>query len=205
MDRFHAMRAFRAVVESHGFSRAASRLGRSATSISRSVADLERSLDVRLLHRTTRKVRLTDEGQLYYERCVRVLDELDSAELLMKGAHEVPAGTLRVTAAPAFGAMAVAPLLPAFHLAWPRVRVDLFLDDRVVDVIGEGFDLALRFVERRIDSSLVARRLVTIENRMVASPDYVAEHGSPSHPRELGQHAIIVWSLRSLPETLALD
>jgi DNA-binding transcriptional LysR family regulator len=205
MDRLQAMRAFRAVVDSHGFARAAARLGVSATSVSRSVADLERSLDVRLLHRTTRKVRLTDEGRLYYDRCIRVLDELDSAELLMKGAHEVPMGTLRVAASPAFGAMALSPLLPAFHRAWPLVRVDLFLDDRVVDVIGEGYDLALRFVERRVDSSLVARKLASIESRVVASPAYVAAHGMPTHPRDLEHHAFIAWSLGSLPESIKLD
>jgi len=206
MDRLQAMTAFRAVVDARGFARAADRIGMSAASVSRIVADLEKHLDVRLLHRTTRSVALTDEGQHYYERCIRILDEVEASEAIMRGAHETPAGTLRVAASPAFGAMALGPLLPSFHAAYPRVRVDLFLEDRMVDVIGEGYDVALRFIIRRVDSSLVARRIMSVANRFVASPSYLAARGVPVHPRDLEQHAVVIEATaRSFPVSMTFD
>ena len=197
MDRLQAMATFRAVVEARGFSRGAARLGMSAASVSRIVADLEKHLDVRLLHRTTRSVSLTDEGQHYYERCTRILDEMEASEAILRGARETPAGTLQVATSPAFGAMALGPLLPSFHAAYPRVRVDLFLEDRLVDVIGEGYDLALRFIVRRVDSSLVARRIMTSPSRFVASPGYLAARGVPAHPRDLEHHTVITETTRA--------
>ncbi len=206
MDRLQAMTAFRAVVDGHGFARGAARIGMSAASVSRIVGDLEKHLGVRLLHRTTRSVALTDEGQHYYERCARILDEVDASEAIMRGAREMPAGTLRVASSPAFGAMALAPLLPSFHTAFPRVRVDLLLEDRMVDVIGEGYDLALRFIIRRVDSTLVARRIMSVGNRFVASPSYLAAQGVPVHPRDLQHHAVIVEaSARSFPLSMTFD
>jgi DNA-binding transcriptional LysR family regulator len=205
MDRLQGMATFRAVVEARGFARAAARIGMSAASVSRIVSDLEKHLDVRLLHRTTRTVSLTDEGQDFYDRCTRILDEVEEAEAVVRGAHETPTGVLRVATSPAFGALALGPLLPSFHSAFPAVRVDLYLEDRLVDVIGEGIDLALRFIVRRVDSSLVARRIMTVQSRFVASPVYLAKRGVPAHPRDLVHHAVITETTRSPLAEMTFD
>ncbi|MEQ1506187.1 MAG: LysR family transcriptional regulator [Myxococcota bacterium] len=202
MDRLQAMAVFRAVIEERGFGRAAGRLGLSPASVSRTIADLERHLTTRLLHRTTRSLHATAEGRAYYERCVAILDQVDETEASLRQAGEVPTGTLRVTTSPAFGVLRVAPLLPAYHANFPNVRVDLFLDERVVDVVREGFDLALRIWGGPLpDSTLTARRLARFEEWFVASPAYLAARGHPRHPSDLARHDMIVWSRGSGPET----
>jgi DNA-binding transcriptional LysR family regulator len=206
MDRLMAMGAFRAVVEEKSFSRAAHRLGLSTASVSRLVADLEDHLSTRLLHRTTRSLHPTEEGRVYYERCTRILDEVDHTERELREARDVPRGVLRVTTSPALGAFTLAPLLPSFCKKHPEVRVDINTDHRLIDLVREGFDLALRFrVSEWRDSSLVARHVSTFASRFVASPKYLEEHGRPSHPTELSQHAVIFDMLDPMPATLKFD
>lgn len=198
------MTAYRAVVEEQGFGKAASRMGVSAASVSRLVAELEAHLDTRLLHRTTRSLHPTEEGRAYYERCVRILDELEDTERRMREARDVPRGVLRVTVSPALGALSIAPLLPSFHQAHPEVRVDLNVEPRMVDLVREGFDLALRFrISEWPASSLVARHVATFQSPFVASPAYLSAHGHPAHPTELAQHPVIVESLDPAPAMLA--
>jgi DNA-binding transcriptional LysR family regulator len=193
MDRLTAMGAFRAVVEEEGFGRAATRIGMSPASVSRIVAELEKHLATRLLHRTTRSLHPTDEGRVYYERCVRILEEVDDAERRLREARDVPRGTLRVTMSPALGSLTIAPLLPAFCARYPEVRVDLNLEPRLVDLVREGFDLGLRLrISEWRDSTLVARHITTFANRFVASPAYLEAHGRPAHPTDLAHHAVIV-------------
>lgn len=203
MDRLAAMAAFRAVVEEQAFGRAATRLSVSPASISRMVADLERHLSTRLLHRTTRSLHPTDEGRVYYERCVRILDEVDETELRLREARDVPRGILRVTVAPAIGNTTIVPLLPSFCAKYPEVRVDLNVQPRIVDLVRDGFDLALRLRETDWrDSSLIARYLATFVNRFVASPAYLEAHGRPEHPSDLAGHRVIVESFTPGPATL---
>lgn len=206
MDRLQAMEVFRAVIEERAMGRAATRMGLSPASVSRLVAELEAHLGARLLHRTTRTMHPTEEGRAYYERCVGILDQITETERSIRQAREVPTGILRVSAAPAFGLVNVAPLLPSFHARYPAVRVDLFFDDRSVDVIREGYDLALRFsVGALQDSSLIARKIGGFPNVFVASPAYVAAHGAPASAGALPEHPVIVWSRRSSPELVDVE
>lgn len=206
MDRLQAMAAFRAVVEERGFGRAAQRVGLSTASVSRLVAELEEHLSTRLLHRTTRALHPTDEGRAYYERCARLLDELDEAERMMREARAVPRGTLRVTVAPTLGHLTIAPLLPSFCARYPEVRVELSLDGRIVDLVREGFDIGLRLrVSEWRDSTLIARRITTFQSRFVASQAYLASRGRPAHPRDLASHAVIVETSAPWPSILVFD
>lgn len=206
MDRVLAMSAFRAVVEEQAFGRAARRLGMSPASISRIVAELEAHLATRLLHRTTRSLHPTDEGRVYFDRCIRILDDIDDAERRMRDARDVPRGVLRVTVSPALGALAIAPLLPSFCAQYPEVRVDLNLESRMVDLVREGFDLALRLrVSDWSNSTLVARHVTTFASRFVASPSYLAARGYPAHPADLADHSVIVEFHQSFPECLTFD
>jgi DNA-binding transcriptional LysR family regulator len=207
MDRMQAMEVFRAVVEEQGFARAGQRLGLSPASVSRHVAELERHLGARLLHRTTRSLRPTDEGRAYFDRCVSILDQIHETERSIREVREVPMGLLRVSAAPAFGVLVLAPMLPAFHASHPLVKLDLSLADRPVDLVREGFDLALRFTEsdQLPDSSLIARHLATYPNKFVASPAYVAVRGLPAGPADLARHSVLTDLWRSAPQDIALD
>jgi DNA-binding transcriptional LysR family regulator len=207
MDKWLAMSAFRAVVEERGFGRAARRVGLSSASVSRVVGELERHLGTRLLHRTTRSLSTTEEGRVFYERCARILDDLDDAELRMRESADVPRGVLRVTVSPALGSLTLAPLLAGFLLRCPEVKVDLDLEPRMVDLVREGFDVGLRMrIGAWGDSSLVARYVTTFATRFVASPAYLERRGCPRHPTELAQHAVILESLRPIEApTLTFD
>jgi len=206
VDRLAAMGAFRAVVEERAFGRAAARLSLSPASISRMVADLEQHLATRLLHRTTRSLQPTEEGRLYYERCVRILDEVDDAERRLREARDVPRGILRVTVAPSVGNATIVPLLPSFCAKYPEARVDLNLEARMLDLVRDGFDLGLRLrVSDWPSSSLVGRHVTTFENRFVASPAYLAAHGRPAHPTDLAHHRVILETATPCPGTLSFD
>jgi DNA-binding transcriptional LysR family regulator len=186
MDRFSAMQVFSQVVESGSFSTAAAKLGVSATAASRQVADLESHLGTRLLNRTTRKVSLTESGRAFYERCAQLLADLREAEEEAARAAIVPRGTIRLAAAVAF-TRHVAPAIAEFLARHGEVRFDVSLADRMVDLVEEGFDVAIRIGTTGSDN-LVARKVG--ETRIVpcASPAYLAAHGAPQTPEALAAH-----------------
>lgn len=206
MDRLFAMEVYRAVVDEGAFGKAAKRLGLSPASVSRILAELEGHLGTRLVHRTTRSMRPTEEGRLYYGRCAAILDQIAETEDAIRHTRRAPTGTLRVSASPAFGTIRVAPLLPSFYERCPEVRVDLMLDDRAVDVVREGYDVALRFTSGALqDSTLVARHLATFPSVFVASPGYLGARGVPATAADLEEHAVVVWSRTPMPERLAVE
>jgi DNA-binding transcriptional LysR family regulator len=187
VDRYQALRVFSQVVESGGFSAAAEKLGLSTTAASRHVADLEAHLQTRLLNRTTRRVSLTESGRAFYERAVQLIADLEEAEQEASRAAVVPRGTVKLTTAVNFGVRHVAPAIAAFLAAHPGVRFDVALSDRIVDLVEEGFDLAVRIGAPGSDN-VVARRLG--ETRLVAcaSPGYLEAHGAPQVPEDLARH-----------------
>ncbi|MCB9603710.1 MAG: LysR family transcriptional regulator [Sandaracinus sp.] len=201
MDRVTSLRVFRAVVEEGAFAGAARRLGLSTSMVSKHVAALESDLATRLLHRTTRSLGLTPEGQVFLARSSAILDELDELERELREGRDTPRGLLRITAPVSYGIARVAPVLPAFLDAHPDVRVDLSLTDRVVDVVDEGVDVAIRVVRSLADSTLIAQRLAPMPRVLVGAPSYFERHGRPQTPAELGQHACLRYTGLRDPDT----
>lgn len=192
MDRFQALTAFARVVETGSFARAAERLGASVSAVSRQVGELESHLGARLLNRTTRRLSLTESGQAFYERCVQLLADLEEAEAAVGAATLDPRGTLRLTCGTTFGARHVAPAIAAFRERYPRVRFDIDLSDRIVDLVDEGFDLAIRIGDVR-SQALIARRIGTTTLMCCASPAYLARRGAPRVPADLAQHDCLLY------------
>jgi DNA-binding transcriptional LysR family regulator len=193
MDRLEAMTAFVAVVEAGGFSAAARRLGTPLTSVSRKVAELEDHLRARLLTRTTRKVTLTDTGQMYFQRCRRLLDELGESERLASGEYQAPRGGLTVSAPLALGRLHLTPIVAEFLAAYPDIDVALLLSDTVANIVADGVDVAVR-VGQLPDSSLRALRVGSIHHVVCASPSYLARRGTPSKPSDLGTHHCVTFT-----------
>ncbi|WP_435481033.1 LysR family transcriptional regulator [Variovorax sp. RT4R15] len=193
---FEALTAFVAVAEMSNFSKAAKALGRDATVVSRRVRQLEHDLGVRLLSRTTRRVVLTEVGTIYYQRIRGLLDDLDSANLEASDYATRPQGLLRVSLPVTFGLRWVAPLLPAFIAKHPMIRVDARFSDRYVDVVAEGFDVAIRVGALR-DSSLMASKIAPFRNLLVAAPSYLAAQGHPTTPDDLAGHACLGFTSHS--------
>lgn len=193
MNTLLQMQAFVAVADAGSFVGAAEDLGLSKAAISRHVSELESRLGVRLLHRTTRRLSLTEEGQLFLRRSRELLADLAAAEGELSARGSAIQGTLRVNAPVSFGIRHLAPLWPAFQQQHPQLLLDITLADRVVDLLEEGVDLAIR-IGRLADSSLISRRLAESRVRLCASPDYLRRHGHPQHPRELAQHLTIGYS-----------
>ncbi len=193
MNKLREIESFIAVVESGSFVKAAATLGISKTAISRYVADLEARLGTRLLQRTTRRLSLTEPGQRYVERCRQILTELDEADAMAGEQDGLPAGPLRINAPHTFGVLHLAPLWPTFLSRHSQVSLDITLSDRLVDIVDEGYDLAIR-ITRLPDSSLVHRRLAGTRLVLCASPGYLAQHGTPPHPSELAHHETVGYS-----------
>ncbi|MGQ0675742.1 MAG: LysR substrate-binding domain-containing protein [Rhodospirillales bacterium] len=187
MDAVSGMAVFARVVETNGFTSAARDLGLSKAAVSKQVARLEDRLGVRLINRSTRRLGLTEAGRDYYERARRILAEIEEAELSAASRQANPRGLLRVNAPVTFGQAHLAPLLPDFMRRYPQVQVDMVLSDRFVDVIEEGFDLAVRVAELP-SSSLIARRLCGAPHVVAAAPSYLAARGTPRPPRERARH-----------------
>ncbi|HLS84839.1 MAG TPA: LysR family transcriptional regulator [Burkholderiales bacterium] len=196
MDRLAALQVFAQVVESGSFAGAADKLGLSTSATSRHVAELEAHLKTRLLNRTTRRVSLTESGRAFYGRAVQILADLEEAEQEASRAAVVPRGTVRLTAAVNFGVRHVAPAIAAFMARHPEVRFDVSLSDRVVDLVEEGFDLAIRIGGPGTEN-LVARRLG--ETRLVAcaAPAYLQAHGWPATPEDLVSHNCFTYEYAS--------
>ncbi len=193
MDRFTQIETFVAVATRGSFTAAAALEDVAPAVIGRRIDALEARLGVRLMHRTTRKLTLTPEGQNYLEDCQRILAELAGAESLVSAGGAQASGHLRLTAPAGFGRRHVAPLLPGFLAAHPQLRVSLNLADRVIDLVHEGYDCAVR-VGDLPDSSLVSQRLADNRRLVVAAPSYLARAGTPQHPRELLQHECLMLS-----------
>lgn len=191
MNQLLAMRAFRCIVECRGFSAAAERLHTTHSTISRQLQQLEAELGTRLINRNTRGFSLTSAGQQYYVACVDILERLQQAALAAGQAHETPGGLLRISAPMVVGTLELASWLPEFQRRYPGIDVDLSCDDRFVDLIAEGFDVALRICGPLADSSLVARLLTVSDMLLVAAPAYVARQGLVRHVRELGEHHLL--------------
>jgi len=187
------------VVEERGFAPAARALGLTTSAVSKGIGRLETALGTRLLHRTTRRVSLTEAGATFHQRALRILAELDAAEEAVSRLQGEARGTLRVSAPMSFGERHVAPLLPDFLARHSQVRVEMSLSDRVVDLVEEGFDLAIR-IGRLADSSLIARRLAPSRRVVCGAPDYFARRGVPSHPRDLAQHECLLYTYQAEPE-----
>lgn len=207
MDRFDAMQAFARVVETGSFTKAAETLHMSKTSVTQLVQQLEARLRVRLLNRTTRKVNVTADGAVYYERVLRLLADMDDAETSLSGAAAVPRGRLRVDVPSPLARMILVPALPDFHARFPDIQLDMGVSDRIVDVIGENVDCVVRGGELT-DQSLVARRVGDLQLRVYAAPGYLQGAGTPAHPRELenSHHRIVgfLWSRSGKPLPYAM-
>ncbi|CAO3360192.1 Transcriptional regulator, LysR family [Azospirillum palustre] len=199
MDRLDDMLAFIKVVDTKSFTAAADRLNLSKSVVSRRIGELENRLGARLLNRTTRKLSLTEVGQAYYERCTRILADLEEAEQAVADLHAAPRGRLRLNAPVSFGIMHLAPAVAEFLERYPAIEIDMDLNDRTVDLVDEGYDLAVR-IGRLRDSSLIARRLAPARMALCASPAYLQKHGVPQTPDELGGHACLIYTNVPTPD-----
>lgn len=191
MDQIHCMRVFIRIVEQGSFARAADDLGVSPATVTAALTALEKRLGARLLHRTTRKLSLTEEGRTYYEDIVRILGELAEAEDVISNARLSPRGRLRVSIAQSFEALSFFPLLDEFMQAYPLLQVEVIVTDRAVNMVEEGIDCALRAVEISADSSLIARKVLVSHWVTCATPDYLARNGRPHSIADLAQHNCI--------------
>ena len=199
MDKFQEMKVFAAVVESGSFTRAADLLDISKAAVSRQVGELEERLGVRLLHRTTRKLSPTTEGDIFYARCRELLDNLAEAEAEIGSRQGEAAGLLKVNVPVSFGLMHLAQLWPALLARHPRLALDITLSDRVADLVEEGYDLAVR-IGQLPASSLISRKLASTRLVLCASPGYLERRGTPHSPQELPAHDVISYSLFSSGE-----
>jgi DNA-binding transcriptional LysR family regulator len=193
MDKTQEMASFVAVVEAGSFVAAADVLGLSKAAVSRQVGELERRLGARLLHRTTRRLSLTDDGQRFHARAKELLAAIDEAESEITSRSGEPSGLLRINAPLTFGVLHLAPLWGRFADAHPKVSLEIDLSDRIVDLVEEGYDLAVR-ITNLPSSQLVSRQLASSRMVLCASPEYLARQGIPAHPRDLAAHRVISYS-----------
>lgn len=193
MDTINGMITYARVVEARSFSEAARRLGISKSAVSKQIARLEDRLGARLLNRTTRRISPTEVGAAFYERCARITAEIEEAELAVTRLQAEPRGVLRVNAPMSFGMQHLAPAIAVFMKRYPDVEIDLMLNDRFVDLIDEGFDLAIR-IGQLADSSLIARKLAPGRLVLCAAPSYLRRRGLPAAPKELAEHDCLVYS-----------
>jgi DNA-binding transcriptional LysR family regulator len=204
VDRFREFAAFIAVVDTGSFVRAAALLRSSKTAVSRLVQDLETRLGASLLHRTTRRLSLTEAGRDYLLRAKQILADLEEADGAVSSVTGRVAGLLRVGAPLSFGILHLAPLWGAFLAFHPDIELDVTLNDRVVDLLDEGFDVAIR-IAQMADSTLVSRRLASTRLTLCASPGYLAAHGAPTTLADLAQHRVIGYSYAPMGDTLTMQ
>jgi DNA-binding transcriptional LysR family regulator len=187
MQDLNLMAIYAHVVEGGSFSAAARRLGMSRSAVSKAVAKLEHSLGVRLLHRSTRHLSVTEVGAAFAEHCSRIVDEMTRAEQVASSLHAQPRGVLRVAASVAFGTLHVAPALADFLGRYPELDIDMTITDRGIDLAEEGYDVVVR-VTRELPPNLVARRLAPVRRKLCATPEYFARHGTLQAPQDLARH-----------------
>ncbi len=194
MDKYQEMRVFTAVVEASSFVAAADSLGMSKAAVSRYVSELEQRLGVRLLHRTTRRLSLTSEGEVFLSRCRDILSSIEASETEISTRSLSVSGLLKVSVPVSFGIRHLAPLWPEFLALHPQLKLDVQLADRVIDLVDEGFDMAIR-IARLADSSLISRQIANTRLVLCAAPDYLQRKGTPQHPRDLAAHDVLGYSL----------
>ncbi len=193
MDRLTEMEAFATVVDQGGFTDAARKLGISKSAVSKHVSSLEARLGARLLNRTTRRVSPTEIGLAYYDRALRVLNDAGEADALVSSMQSDPSGLLRISVATDFGVNHLSPVLGTFLDEFPDISVNMVLNNRYVELISEGFDMAIRIGELE-DSTLRARKLTETTKRMIAAPGYIAKYGRPTKIDDLNEHKLLHYS-----------
>lgn len=191
MDKFESMRAFTQVVEAGGFAAAARHMGLSRSAVNKLVMNLEDHLQTQLLHRTTRKVSTTDAGRAFYQRCIRLLADVEEAELALTRLQEEPKGNLRINAPMTFGTLHLSHLLTDFMAQYPDLHVELVLNDRFIDPVDEGFDVTVRIAEAPVSASLIVHFLAPSPVVLSAAPVYLERHGLPAQPEDLKSHACL--------------
>jgi DNA-binding transcriptional LysR family regulator len=196
MDKLASLRAFTKVVELGSFSEAGRTLRLSRSAISKYISDLENELGVQLLNRTTRQVSPTENGQLYFERAIGVLSELDAADQAVAHLQATPRGLLRVNAPMSFGTLQLGPAIADFMERYPELRIQLVLSDQHVDPVQDGLDVTLRIADLE-SSSLIARKIMPIDRVVCASPNYFERHGTPKHPSDLREHNCLAYGFLS--------
>jgi DNA-binding transcriptional LysR family regulator len=184
---------FTAVAESGNFTQAAKKLLISTAQVSRQVSELEQRLNTKLFYRTTRKVTLTEEGQLFYQQCRSILDGLEVAERSLTNLQSTPQGKIRISAPVTYGERHIIPLINQFLLQYPQVEIEVQLSNQRIDLIEEGFDLAIRLGQLN-DSSLIAKRISSRQHFLCASPSYIEQHGKPEAINDLKQHNCLLGS-----------
>ncbi|WP_315830765.1 LysR family transcriptional regulator [Bradyrhizobium prioriisuperbiae] len=195
MDHLTALKVFRQVAELGSFAQAARELGLSPPAISKNISELEAHLGVRLFNRTTRRVSRTEAGARYHAQVARILDDLDRADASLGPMQSTPSGLLRVAAPLTLTLLKLSAAMPAFLARYPELTVDLQMSDRRVDIIEEGFDVAIRGSDAMKDSSLVARKLMTMRHVVCASPAYLESAGTPAVPADLRRHSSVQFTL----------
>jgi DNA-binding transcriptional LysR family regulator len=193
MENLVGMAVFAKVAETKSFSAAAERLGLSKSAVSKHVTRLERALKARLLNRTTRRLSLTEVGATFYEHCARMLAEAEAAELAVSRLYAAPRGVVRITSPAAFGNVQIAPAIPDLIARYPELTVQLVMNDRPVDLVEEGYDVAIRVTDQP-PPGVVARKLMTVRWIVCAAPAYLREHGTPRTPQELKEHNCLFYS-----------
>lgn len=204
MDRLRALEVFVEVVRKEGFARAAEALDTSPANVTRYISDLEAHLHTRLLNRSSRRMSLTSSGEALFERAKSILDEMAEAEAIVSSATMQPRGLLRINAPLSFGVLQLAPLWPRFMELYPDVQLEVALIDRVVDIVEEGYDMAIR-ISRAGSTAHVARKLASSVNVLCAAPAYLARHGAPATPSDLLHHRCIGYSYAASDEWQLLD
>jgi DNA-binding transcriptional LysR family regulator len=199
MDKLIALNVFRRVVELESFSRAADALNLSNAAVSKNVQELEKELGTQLIHRTTRRLNLTEAGRLYFQRVSSILDELERVEETVSDLSVKPQGLLCVTAPMSLGLTHVATAIYQFQSIYPEMRIELILNDRYVDLIEEGFDVGIRGGGLVNDTSLVTHRIGDIQRVVCASPAYLKLYGEPKSPEDLKQHHCVIYTLARSP------
>ncbi len=195
MDSLTSMKVFCAVVDNGSFAAAAGKLQLSRAMVTKHVMHLENHLNIRLLNRTTRRLSLTEAGASYYDRCTQILTELEDAEAQARQASAEPRGTLRINAPYSFATAHIAPFLPEFLASHPDLKLDITLNDRFVDLVEEGFDVAIRVAAALPESSLVARKLAPCRMVVCGTPEYFQKHGEPGTPADLERHNCLSYSV----------
>jgi DNA-binding transcriptional LysR family regulator len=205
VDRFAQIEFFVAVADAGSLGRAASALGMSNAASSRLLASLERRLGTRLVERNTRRLYLTEEGQVFLPRARAILDDLAEAEAALTETVLEPSGTLRVSASLSFALQHIAPRVPDYVRRYPKVRVHIEAANRYLDLIDNGIDVAIRTREYEPDSNIIIRRLAETRRILVAAPSYLEARGRPAHPRDLRRHDLLLYTYAKNPNELAFS
>jgi DNA-binding transcriptional LysR family regulator len=202
MDRWDEVELFIEVVERQGLGKAGEALGMSKAAATRHLASLEERLGTRLIERNSRRLHITEAGRQFYERCRVLHAELREAEQAINASSLRPTGVLTITASLSFAMLHLAPLVPSYRERYPEVTVNIVVANRYMDLIDNGIDLAIRTREVEPDSSITVRRLAATRRVLVATPGYLAEHGTPRNVDDLSRHALLQYSLSNRPDEL---